>query len=431
MSKPSTSCFPFNADLTDNLLTTLPDFQSLENFVLSSKFVYDVFQYRSSSIFRAVARNQIGSALPQALRLMKCITGKLGLRPVEELFQEADFAPQYNVSPAEARMLADNASVVKALEDVFSWRGKDPRSKSNRLSDAESLRFQQSMYRFWLLSASYGPLAFENQSGDQESVRENIWSSIAKETLFLQSFGPLELIGIGEVHSFLHDVAQWATLVQPTAYTSKLRTPGCAYLLWGGPRMTLDAFLGRMPNFKAEDIQLPLWNALTGTFYQPDIASITGRWSPARGQSVRRRRSFILDDCFLQSIHCNQCLAEYSRTESMWSTYNWDYMILYTHPSRFIEDFLKREDKRTLDTVLSFADMYESTPYTQFVGEVFDLRSEVYKDWKREDWVCTQCMRGLLSDTINTWFRWRKDRKKIDGVVSYDGISVRLLPRLG
>ena len=38
------------------------------------------------------------------------------------------------------------------------------------------------------------------------------------------------------------------------------------------------------------------------------------------------------------------------------------------------------------------------------VEEIFDARSEQYKDWKKDDWLCTHCMAKLLSDNIRAWF---------------------------
>lgn len=65
------------------------------------------------------------------------------------------------------------------------------------------------------------------------------------------------------------------------------------------------------------------------------------------------------------------------------------------------------ERRRPLGLLVSFTEAVESIPYPQFIEEVFDIRSEWYKDWKKDDWLCTHCMTKLLSDNIQTWFDGR------------------------
>ena len=124
--------FPFDADLTDLILTTLSDIHSLQSFVLSSKFVYDVFNNRRASVLRAVVSNHLGPATPSAMRLLKVMMdvnsywrGWLGPLPVTKLPREEDFQPNdlcTIITVREARMLATNHDVVRELESLYSWR---------------------------------------------------------------------------------------------------------------------------------------------------------------------------------------------------------------------------------------------------------------------------------------------------------------------
>ncbi|KAF8125140.1 hypothetical protein EV363DRAFT_1087046, partial [Boletus edulis] len=53
------------------ILATLSDIQSLESFILSSKFLYNVFNSRRASVLRVVVSNHLGPATPSAVRLLK------------------------------------------------------------------------------------------------------------------------------------------------------------------------------------------------------------------------------------------------------------------------------------------------------------------------------------------------------------------------
>jgi hypothetical protein len=103
-------------DIVDRILTFLPDFLTLQNVLTASKALYAVFQAHPNSIVRAVAYNVVGSALPQALRLVRCQDGSGAYDTLEE------DVVSLNITSEEARKLAANTTVVHALEDLFSWR---------------------------------------------------------------------------------------------------------------------------------------------------------------------------------------------------------------------------------------------------------------------------------------------------------------------
>jgi hypothetical protein len=115
----------FSADIIYDTMTSLPDFQTLLSFMTTSKAFYTMFQYHPQSIIRAVAYNQVGDALPQALRLVRCDEPNYNRFPIR--FPNVNDLPEENmmntpIQPREARMLAINARVAHALEDLFSWR---------------------------------------------------------------------------------------------------------------------------------------------------------------------------------------------------------------------------------------------------------------------------------------------------------------------
>lgn len=125
--------FPFDADLTDLILMMLPDIHSLQSFVSCSKFVYNVFDTRRTSVLHAVVSNHLGSATSPAMRLLKVMLnvdshwhGWLSPLPVSKLPREEEFQPHDRcgviVTIREAKILAANHEVVQEFESLYSWR---------------------------------------------------------------------------------------------------------------------------------------------------------------------------------------------------------------------------------------------------------------------------------------------------------------------
>ncbi|KAH0826234.1 hypothetical protein J3R83DRAFT_5692 [Lanmaoa asiatica] len=219
---PITVSFPFDPDLTDLILTTLSDIHSLESFVLSSRFIYTVFDTHRASVLRAVVSNHLGPATPPAMRLFKVMMdvnsywhGWLAPLPVTKLPREEDFQPndlRIIVTMREAHVLATNHDVVQELESLYSWRNKDPRSSSSRLTPHESERFQMALYRVWFVCALYGRSAPANRVGKSKSKRlsEILKDRGRMQAKFLQSFAPSQMVSFLEAWKFMVDLATWA-----------------------------------------------------------------------------------------------------------------------------------------------------------------------------------------------------------------------------
>lgn len=115
---------PLPNDIVDRILSFCPDVPTLSSAILTSKSFYHIFQARPQSILRAVAYNEVGPALPQALRFIRT---KLAKEDAEE--DESDAEPwtipdETNnillISAAELRSLSSCVSITQALEDLFS-----------------------------------------------------------------------------------------------------------------------------------------------------------------------------------------------------------------------------------------------------------------------------------------------------------------------
>ena len=88
---------------------------------LSSQFLYDVFKAGRQTITDAVAFNQIGLTLPQALRLARTEAAGLCQIKAGDLPKE-DLVPQLGITGRESTILARNGEVVAELENLFSWK---------------------------------------------------------------------------------------------------------------------------------------------------------------------------------------------------------------------------------------------------------------------------------------------------------------------
>lgn len=146
-------------------------------------------------------------------------------------------------------------------------------------------------------------------NGNYPQLKESIATAL--------SLGETELLGVGELHRFLLDLAKWALFKHTTLPARKYLPHSviCApfkgsrlgfgnrdgiHLVWSGPAATLDAFRGERPSLRPSDSQwYGMRRAITHAFFASEIASITG----GRVLSTTRQR-FVLDDHFLKIIDC-------------------------------------------------------------------------------------------------------------------------------
>src|ERR1700691_1403842 len=102
------------ADVNNQILTSVANFQTLLSLRLTSKRFNTVFKAHPNTIIRDVAYNEVGAALPQALRLVRCEIAHFRYATVGELPEETDVMTD-PIEPQEAHMLAKNAKIAHAL----------------------------------------------------------------------------------------------------------------------------------------------------------------------------------------------------------------------------------------------------------------------------------------------------------------------------
>lgn len=83
-----------------------------------------MFRHRPSSIVTAVALNEIGPALPQAMRLLYITTGPFYIPQIlsEDIIIDGRELPKYPKTRDQGAILSKNARVVRVLEGFFSRR---------------------------------------------------------------------------------------------------------------------------------------------------------------------------------------------------------------------------------------------------------------------------------------------------------------------
>lgn len=83
-----------------------------------------MFRHRPSSIVTAVALNEIGPVLPQAMRLLYITTGPFYIPQIlsEDIIIDGRELPKYPKTRDQGAILSKNARVVRVLEGFFSRR---------------------------------------------------------------------------------------------------------------------------------------------------------------------------------------------------------------------------------------------------------------------------------------------------------------------
>ena len=48
--------------------------------------------------------------------------------------------------------------------------------------------------------------------------------------------------------------------------------------------------------------------------------------------------------------------------------------------------------------------------YRTFMDTLFDARSHIHSDWKKDDWICRNCLSSLWIDALDIW--WLELKRK-------------------
>ncbi|TFK76634.1 hypothetical protein BDN72DRAFT_829768 [Pluteus cervinus] len=152
-------------------------------------------------LLRAVADNQIGPALPQALALAHCQSSKLIKMDLDDIPGE-DTILRQAINHEEAYILGENAKVVLEWERLFSVEEK-LNHETSQLTRIESHKFQRALYRLMILSWSYGANAYPPYSIDDVARGTELPRSLKRQKRYLQTLQTPELRELVTVAVFL------------------------------------------------------------------------------------------------------------------------------------------------------------------------------------------------------------------------------------
>ncbi|KAF9243105.1 hypothetical protein BU15DRAFT_43270 [Melanogaster broomeanus] len=306
------------------------------------------------------------------------------------------------VTREEERILASNASVVSALEDLFSWRHKDRTSKISRLSYVESWKFRRAMYRIWIMSTLYG-------AGSASDGQRPLGASFGEQKAFLQHFTSHELVQISKIAMFLQSTAGWAIFAEGKVVGS-LEVCWCSsYTSSQGPRSILCCYE------EASSDPLPLSYLFDDELYRdfllPSLRDIL------RERNVTAAAAFvgsILDEIHGEGDKCAAFLTYIMKP--VWSCQpgsvslltfllDWGYLkgslgspseALFKLPYNLVEKPLFQAVR--------------DANYSTLFHELFACRGDSFTKWSKEDWICYDCIQNFFQQTLLRWWRDRKFR---------------------
>ncbi|KAF8129965.1 hypothetical protein EV363DRAFT_1337116 [Boletus edulis] len=358
----------------------------------------------------------VGPVLPQALRLARYQASPTLPQNIDDLQGENDTINQ-TPSREEERLLVSNASVMTALENLFSWSTKDRTCRTSTLSHIESVRFQRAMYRLWLMSVLFGPRRFMSRltrSYDEliqnrELELEKSWED---QKTFLEQFPSQELLQIRKLAWFLLLTATWAVIAEG-------REPNYAYewdgmYLFAGPHIILrcyeDATMSHLPMDYLDDdgpYTKFLEHPITQIFQERQVTE------PFNGYV-----GVILDD--IHGLH-DRCTISGHHCGGTGSPYLLEGMILPDLCNETNWDVLKTKlDRGYIYARNLLCNLVEGKPLSQALGgdwsklvhEMFACRSDEYAKWSKGDWICGGCWSSFFEDTM---WRWRLAQKQKAG----------------
>ncbi|KAJ7243819.1 hypothetical protein B0H12DRAFT_1236303 [Mycena haematopus] len=172
MSGPS-GLVPLDDDIVDRIMTFCSAFHALRSIVLVSKAFYRVFQTYPKATRRHIALQFLNSNSNPALRVIR-----YPYHECDEPYNQYDDTPDGNwsamavacpeesypiITPLDEYTLLENSRVVAALEDIYSLRNKDNKSRTSVLTSEESWRFRRAMYRIMMYCKLFPSDRYKNE----------------------------------------------------------------------------------------------------------------------------------------------------------------------------------------------------------------------------------------------------------------------------
>ncbi|KIK94613.1 hypothetical protein PAXRUDRAFT_827819 [Paxillus rubicundulus Ve08.2h10] len=400
---------PFiNADIVDRILTALPDFATLTSTILTCKAVYTIYRAHPASIQREVAYNFVGAALPEAIRYVRCKAANMILLPPNQLLGKDEFTKNPALTKGEICHLISLSKYAKEVEDVFSWREKDYRSQSTRLSALESYRFHRALHVLSLYSSTYGQDAYLHDEyiddvEDDEDPRldERKLQALDLREKFFDTFSTLELREIQRVNDFLEEIITWSMHAQHGDFQWHSN-----YLTFCGPpaEVVLQLYTTNIIHQHIYRIPWVTMGVLGHEFVMHTLQAVLQKRKAPR-VTYDQMKLIVLDEICGGEANCMQCQAGPMPRGQLWSPSTWDFF-RGTWPSSLMHSQLKGNLPGNIAVMsyLRFNDPWTNSSYSDLISQVFEYKKDEYALWARDDPLCTGCMKKILREHIHLWF---------------------------
>ncbi|KAJ8081549.1 hypothetical protein PM082_007394 [Marasmius tenuissimus] len=425
---------PLDDDIVDRILMFSPDFATLKNMILTAKAFHAIFQIHPKSILRAVAYNVVGPALPQALRLVRYQVDEPDAPANEdptdpEGAETGEYAP---IKPEETPQLIVKAKVVKGLEKLYSLRRKNHKSKESQLSFMESLRFQRAIYRIMLYCRIFDGRSyleeFEDALNDGDTV-DDMPDKLAKarrdRKKFLDAFSDEHLIQIHTVARFLTETAMVSRYRQTTNLPTDTAKDFADMALSAGPECIYECF-DQSLGFDGSSLwgYIQDWASAQGDNDDDEPYPLISGYISYPLQKLYEERKMkppsgdllhwkaILDSIEGENETCPRCDDKDAKGSSLWGPSTYDFLSKIVHQFRPFDiiTYLKGHLRYNPVEGPYFRSLMDKMPPDQNIYEyiVQDILDDDYKqpefgDWKKEDWLCTSCLRKLLGENLHLW----------------------------
>ncbi|THH17397.1 hypothetical protein EW146_g3398 [Bondarzewia mesenterica] len=412
-------------DVIDRILTYISDLPTLSSTIQVSKPIYHVFKHRPASIVSAVSLNEIGPALPQAMKLLHITTIDIierNLMLTERRLPDDNDVPKYPKNRDKGAILTVNARVVRAFEDFFSQRCKDRTSSTSKLSEIESHRFHRAMYRLWLYQYLFGDdwrSCIENDDDQEmELVR-------GRQEYFLKHIPPAERKEFAAIYRFMQATSEWV----------------CKMLL--DIELLPQFVVSAEPEVLLACIQEHDQGQLDGTGYWGEdfeqaepterefvLSPLLQFGSDTEGQDNVDKKTIyksILDEVIGENDTCTHCGSICGL--DLWNESNWSLLSGHICPAEIPNLFPGHILRNVLESS-AIRGKFRSMPfdYPVFMNAMFDECEDQADGWSKQDWLCEQCIRSFLTDHLCSWWLHRKAERQSSNVSSLSLDPHKLMP---
>ncbi|KAJ8081550.1 hypothetical protein PM082_007395 [Marasmius tenuissimus] len=417
------SRLPLEYDIVHGILVSSPDFVTLGNMILIAKVFHDVFRLYPTSTLGAVAYNVVGPALPQALRVIRYEDPDLD-EPETDWTGADEYTP---IEPEKIPELVEIATTAKSLEDLFSLRHKNHKCKESQLTSEESLRFQRGMYQIMLYSRIFDGYQYLE---DYRADPYGDWYTVTdverqKRRRFLDTLSGDHLLQIHSVSEFLIETA---LIFEPRRSTNGLadRTDNFGQMmLSAGPDIIYQCY--DESSTSSAELFIEYWNDDDDDGFLPVFARY---FSEPLFKLYRERKmetpslgflrwKAILDSTEGQNDKCSRCDNDYVTGSLLWgpTTYDFRSKLLSRFNSFNIINHLKGHLHQnpieaayfwsTMDEIPSQLNVYEYIVQDILDG---DYKQTESKDWKKDDWIYTDCLTKVLEENLHLWLLNQKNQ---------------------